>query len=156
MLLVALWLHTVAFVIAWGYYGIVGRIVIPSLETSSSQQVGPPLLASIERRALPFVLIGVVVFIVTGSYLLVVDSRYAGLGNFFASQWTVLMLVKHVVIAALVVVAIWYDSIVRHLVGEHNGSTQARGIRKARLAAEAATGLGALVALLTVAAQLST
>jgi hypothetical protein len=34
--LVALWLHTVAFVIAWGYYAILGRIVLPGLETGSA------------------------------------------------------------------------------------------------------------------------
>ena len=29
---IALWLHTVAFVIAWGYYGILGRMVLPALQ----------------------------------------------------------------------------------------------------------------------------
>lgn len=144
-LLVALWLHTVAFVIAWGYYGIVGRFVIPVLDASGSDVTRESLLVAIEKRALPFILLTVAIFVITGTYLLLVDDRYAGLGNFFASGWTVLMLVKHVVIVGLVAAAVWYDYLVRRLAD----------IRRARIAAEIATGLGAVVALLTVAAQLS-
>ena len=155
-MLVALWLHTVAFVIAWGYYGIVGRIVIPSLEHATDVGSGPGLLVSIERRALPFILISVAIFVITGSYLLVVDDRYAGLGNFFASNWTALMLAKHVVIVGLVAVAVWFDLLVRSVADQPSYLEKVRAMHRARLAAELATGLGALVALLTVAAQLST
>ena len=34
LLLLALWLHTIALVIAVGYYGVLARIVIPALERS--------------------------------------------------------------------------------------------------------------------------
>jgi uncharacterized membrane protein len=155
VLVLALWLHTVAFVIAWGYYGIMGRFVMPALEQSASEDARPLIVSTIERRALPFVLLTVVIFFITGSYLLVVDERYAGLGNFFDSTWTTLMLVKHVVIIALVAVAAWFDWLVRGLEEEPTAEAKASGLRRARWAAEAATGLGALIALLTVAAQLS-
>ena len=33
-LILALWLHTLAFVIAWGDYGVLGRIILPALARS--------------------------------------------------------------------------------------------------------------------------
>ena len=88
------WLHTVALVIAWGYYGILGRIAIPALARSLDSTDQARALADIERRAVPLVLLSVVLFTITGRYLLVVDPAYAGLGNVFGSTWTVLMLAK--------------------------------------------------------------
>ena len=153
--LAALWLHTVAFVIAWGYYGISGRFVIPSLQASAPEPMRATLISTIERRALPFVLGSVVVFVLTGTYLLITNEHYSGLGNFFSSEWTTLMLVKHVVIVVMVAVAAWYDWLVRGLDEEPLAEYRVRSLRRARLAADGATGLGALIALLTVAAQLS-
>jgi hypothetical protein len=33
-MLIATWLHTVAFLIAWGFYGVLARIVPPAVEQS--------------------------------------------------------------------------------------------------------------------------
>jgi uncharacterized membrane protein len=152
----AVWLHTVAFVIAWGYYGVLGRIVLPGLERSLGPAGVAPALASIERRASPLVVVSMVLFGVTGSYLLAVDPEYAGLGNFFATTWTTLMLVKHGVVVALVVAAVFVDGSVRRLETAATDEERGFALRRVRLSAEAATALGALIALLTAAAQLST
>lgn len=144
----ATWLHTVAFVIAWGYYGILGRFVLPSLLETGDARSRVDALVAIERRALPFVGLTVVLFGMTGAYLLVVDPRYAGLGN-IASGWATLMLVKHVLVALLVAVGVAIDWAVRGL----GAADDARALRRVRLGAELATALGALIALLTAAAQ---
>jgi uncharacterized membrane protein len=152
---VATWLHTVAFVIAWGYYGVLGRIVLPGLEVSLDRGPVAATVAAIERRALPLVVLSMVLFGLTGTYLLVSDPKYAGLGAFFATTWTTLMLVKHVVVVALVTAAVLVDQSVRRLANAATDEERVSAMRGVRLSAEAATGLGALIALLTAAAQLA-
>src|SRR5512141_703156 len=104
----AVWLHTVAFVIAWGFYGILARMILPGLAKSLDLAGQTRTLAAIERRALPFVLLAVVLFIITGSYLLVTNPDYAGLGN-FSTSWATWMLVKHVLVIVLIGVGVLID-----------------------------------------------
>jgi uncharacterized membrane protein len=153
--LLAVWLHTLAFVIAWGYYGILGRIMLPALERSLDGPARARTLAAIERTALPLVVLSMALFVVTGSYLLFVDPRYAGLGDFFANTWTMLMLVKHLVVIVLIALGVVVDVLIRRLAEATNDATRVLVLRRLRLAAEGATGLGALIVLLTAAAQLS-
>lgn len=94
----AIWLHTLAFVIAWGCYRILGRIVLPSLERSLDGPALARVMVTIERSALPLV----------------------GLSA-----------------------------------ARPDEPTRASALRGVRLSAAAATGLGALIVLLTAAAQLS-
>ena len=155
-LVLATWLHTLAFVIAWGYYGILGRMVLPGLERSLDRPAQADALVAIERRALPLVGLSLVLFTLTGSYLLVVDPKYAGLGDFFASTWTILMLVKHVLVIILVVVAVYIDRLIRRVGDATDDAGRDAASRRLRLSAEGATGLGALIVLLTVAAQTAT
>ena len=100
-------------------------------------------------------LLSLVLFVITGTYLLVVDPSYAGLGNLFASTWTTLMAVKHVVVIALVAVAVVMDRLISRLPTCRTGSDEAECIRRVRWSAEAATALGAVIVLLTAAAQVS-
>ena len=152
---VAVWLHTVAFVVAWGYYGVLGRIVLPGLERSLGPAEVAPALASIEARAVPLVIVSMVLFAATGSYLLAVDPEYAGLGNFFATTWTTLMLAKHIVVVGLVAAAVLVDRFIHRVQTAASDEERGSALRRVRLGAEAATALGALIALLTAAAQLS-
>jgi uncharacterized membrane protein len=151
----AVWLHTLAFVIAWGYYGVLGRMVLPALERSLERPAQAAALVAIERRALPLVVLSLVLFTATGTYLLVVDPEYAGLGNVFASTWTTLMLAKHVLVIGLVVVAVYVDRLIRR-VGEATSETvRDAALRRLSWSAEGATGLGAVIVLLTAAAQVA-
>ena len=154
-LVIALWIHTLGLVIVVGYYGVLGRIVIPSLERTLR---GPELaegLAAVERRALPLVLLSVVLFVLTGTYLLVVNPQYGGLGNFFATTWATLMLLKHGVVIAFVGLGVAVDWFARDLVFAADEAALRSTVRRMRLCAEVGTALGALIILLTVAAQQS-
>ena len=155
-LLIALWLHTVAFVIAWGYYGVLGRMVVPALERSLDGPMQSEALVAIERRAVPLVLLSMALFVATGTYLLFADPRYEGLGNFFANSWTTLMLVKHVVVIVLIGLGVAVNRYVGQLSEATDDGTRASALRGLRLSAEGVTALGAVIVLLTVAAQLST
>ncbi len=101
-LVVSLWLHTLAFVIAWGYYGVLARMILPALARSLEPTEQATVLEVIERRALPLVGVSLVLFFVTGTYLLVSDPKYAGLGHVLASTWTTLMLVKHLLVVVMI------------------------------------------------------
>jgi len=149
----AVWLHTLAFVIAWGYYGILGRMVLPALERSLDSPARVAALVAIERRALPLIALSLVLFTATGAYLLVADPGYQGLGNVFASTWTTLMLAKHVLVVGLIAVAAYVDVCIRRLGEATNERDRGSALRRLTWSSEGATGLGALIVLLTVAAQ---
>lgn len=151
----AAWLHTIAFVIGWGYYGILGRMVLPALERSLDGPALGAALVAIERRALPLVVLSVVLFAATGTYLLVVDPQYDGVGNVLASTWTKLMLIKHVLVIGLVVLGVAVDRLIRDVGDATTDGDRRSALRLLALGAEGATGLGALIALLTVAAQVA-
>lgn len=148
----AVWLHTVAFVIAWGYYGILARMILPGLGETLDLHGQTRTLAAIERRALPFVLLAVVIFVATGTYMLVINPAYRGLGS-FTTTWATLMLIKHLLVIGLVGLGVLIDYLIRGLGEGQIDSGNITDLRLIRLAADTATGLGALIALLTVAAQ---
>lgn len=149
----ALSLHTIGFVIAWGYYGVLGRIVLPALERSLDGQAKASALVEIERQAVPLVLLSAVLFMATGSYLLVINPHYAGPGNFFESTWATLMLVKHGFVIALIILAVTVDLLIRRVGAATSESARASALRLVGLSAEGVTGFGALVVLLTAAGQ---
>ncbi len=149
----AIWLHTLALVIVLGYYGILGRVVLPALERSLDGQTQASALMAIERRALPLVILSMALFTGTGVYLLVADPQYAGLGNFFASTWTTLMLVKHVLVVGVIALGVSVDHFVRRADEATTADARDAAIRSLALCAEGATGVGALTILLTAAAQ---
>jgi uncharacterized membrane protein len=155
VLVLAFWLHTLAFVIAWGYYGVLARIILPALTRSLDRSGQSTVLLAIERRALPLVLVSMVLFFVTGTYLLVSDPDYAGLGHVLASTWTTLMLVKHLLVIAMIGLGVAVDILIRSLAEPPSDDTLESSFRWLSRCAEGAMGLGALIALLTAAAQVA-
>jgi uncharacterized membrane protein len=149
---VELWLHTLAVLIALGYYGTLGRFVVPALRRSLDGASIVSGLVAIERRARPFLALAVILFIVTGILLMASDERYAGPGNVGASSWTTLMLVKHVVVAGIVVLGVLVDQRIWQADRAIGSAERDRAVGHAGLLSELATGLGALAILLTAMA----
>jgi uncharacterized membrane protein len=152
-LVVALSAHALGLVIAVGYYGTLGRVVIPSLERSLQGVDLARTLAGVEHRALPVVLLAIALFTLSGTYLLVASPSYAGLGQFFDNGWSVLMLVKHGIIVALVGAGVIVDRSARRLTSAANEIELHRAIRRVRYGAETATAMGAIAIILTAMAQ---
>jgi uncharacterized membrane protein len=150
---VAIWLHALAMVVVLGYYGILGRVALPALVRTLDGPALSRAVPAIERRALPIVIIGIVLFVLTGIYLLVQDGRYAGVGS-FASTWSTLMLVKHLVVVVMVVLGVGIDRLAA-AVGRASDEGRGRLVEVLILALDGMTALGAIVLLLTAAAQLS-
>ncbi len=146
-------IHTLAMILVVGYYGILGRVILPALHRSLDDATRASVLVAIERRAAPLVILAVALFVATGAYLLLVDDQYAGLGN-FSSTWAALMLVKHLLVIVMVVLGFLVDFLIRGLT-DTDPAAQARDMALTGLATEGATGLGAVIVVLTAAAQLS-
>ena len=153
--IVAAWLHTVAFAIAWGYYGVLGRLIVPALDDAIDASSWSSSLVAIERRALPLLGVAIALIVATGVWLLVVDPRYEGVGNLFASTWTTLMFLKHVAVVAFVVFAILVHRAIRRLDASRIDPDRRVAARSVTRSAELATASGAAIALLTVVAQAS-
>ena len=148
----ALWLHAVAMVVVLGYYAILARVVLPALRRAMD---GPGLaiaVPAVARRALPVVILAIVVFAVTGVYLLLTDDQYTAIGD-FSSTWSTMMLVKHLVILAMIALGVVVDRLAR-AVGDTSDEGQPQVLDALSLAADATMVLGALVLLLTAVAQL--
>ena len=151
----AIAIHTLAMILVVGYYGILGRVVLPALRGSLA---GPELaatLSAVERRAVPLLLLSVALFVATGVFLLLADEQSEGIGNLFATTWTTLILVKHGLIVVMVVFGGIVDFLVTEVADAETESERERRLRRLLLATEATTGLGAAVIVLTAAAQVN-
>ena len=153
---VAVWLHSLATVVLLGYYALLALILLPVLRRTFNGPALGRLIPAVERRALPFILGSIGVFLVTGMYLLVTDDRFLGLGHFFGSAWSTLIVIKHVVVIALVGIGVYIDLlVVPDIATPGDEVAQTAAIRRLGRSASAIATLGAVVLLLTAVAQAS-
>ncbi len=147
------WLHQVSIVVLLGYYGVLALVVLPVLSrTLDGERLGGTV-GAIGRRSRPLIVITILLFLVTGTYLLLSAGRYDGLGNLFASTWTVLLTIKHMVVLLMLVIAFAVDrlSVAVAEAGDDHGRRNALGMLE--LAVQGMSALGLVVLLLTAAAQ---
>lgn len=147
-----LWGHLLATVVLVGYYVVVALIVLPVLApTSRRDALG--FIGAIERRAMPLLLLSILAFLASGVYLLTSDTRYAGIGN-VGGDWATLLLVKHVLVVGMLVAGSIVDGLVVRAVRlEAAGSPTATAMSRIGRGFDAMALLGALVLLITAAAQ---
>jgi uncharacterized membrane protein len=154
VLVISLAVHTLSMVIVLGYYGILGRIVLPALRRSLDGPGVARSLVGIEHRARPFLVLSIAAFAITGIYLTFADEQYEGLVALGGSSWTTLILLKHLVVAGVVGLGLLLDRLIEGLAG-WEAEPPETSVRTIGLLAEGITALGAIVILLTAAAQLS-
>lgn len=148
-------IHTLAMILVVGYYGILGRVILPALRGSLAGPALATTLLSVERRARPLLVLSVGLFVATGAFLLIADDQSEGIGNFFATTWTTLMLAKHGIIVVMVVLAVVVDLLVSEVSYAETDIERDRLLGRLSLSTEATTAVGAFVVLLTAAAQVS-
>jgi len=146
--------HTLSMVIVLGYYGILGRIVLPGLKRTLDDRRLAEVLLVIEQRARPFLVLSIAAFAITGIYLTFADEQYEGLVAIGSSTWTTLILLKHLEVAGIVGLGVVLDRMIEGLAAWEAGPPE-RSVRLTGLLAEGITALGAIVILMTAAAQLS-
>lgn len=143
------WLHTLATVVFIGHYVLLAVVYLPALSNKEGSGI---TLSEISRRSRVWLYASLLVFIITGTYLMLVDPGYLGLMN-FGNAWGVLMLCKHVLVLAMIVFGFWSNAILRlgPLMSSNSGAAQA--IDRFQSHVNTMAILGVLVLLLTSLAQ---
>jgi uncharacterized membrane protein len=152
MIALSFWLHGLATVVLIGHYLLLALIYLPAFAKSQADSVSAMNLSEISKRSRVWMYASLGVFIVTGIYLMYADSNYLGIGN-FGNLWSILMLVKHILIVGMLGMGFWYNAILRigpQLVS-NSGSVQAF-VRFRQYSVQMAIA-GLLVLLLTAISQ---
>jgi uncharacterized membrane protein len=100
------WLHALATVVFIGHFVLFAGIYIPALSTNGFA------LSEISKRSRPWMYASLLVFIITGTYLMLIDSGYLGFMD-FGNFWGVVMLLKHILVLAMIAMGFWYNAILR-------------------------------------------
>jgi len=92
-------------------------------------------------------------FMVTGVYLMFADPNYLGIGD-FGNFWSILMLIKHLLIVVMVGAGFFFNAILRvgPMLSSHNSAERAQTRFKLFIDVMAISGV--LVLLLTALAQI--
>lgn len=144
----SIWLHALGTVILIGHYLLLSVIYLPVLEKG-----GGVFLSQISKRSRPWMYISLVIFMITGVYLMFVNPDYLGVGN-FGNLWSVMMLIKHLLIVGMIGLGFWYNAFLRvgPMMASTNNSEQ--GIRRFRLYSNLMAIAGIWVLLFTAIAQM--
>lgn len=143
-------LHALATVVFIGYYLLLSLLFLPVL--GKPDKGGVAALGEVSRRSRSWQYIALVVFVVTGFYLTFVDSSYLGIGN-FGHPWTILMLMKHLVVLAMIALGFWQNAVKRAGHDLRAYPNDAQRLARFRRYVNAMTFLGVFVLLLTALAQ---
>ncbi len=145
-------LHSLAMIIFIGHYLLFALIHLPAIRASSLDVTGP-ILSAISRQSRRWMYASILVFFLTGIYLMFVDPNYLGVGQ-FGNIWSVMMLVKHILILVMIGAGFWFNAIWRvgPMLSSRNGAEQAYGRFKLYVNIMAVSGV--LVLLLTSIAQI--
>ncbi len=146
------WLHSLAMTVFIGHYLLLALIYLPAMRPSTLDVTGP-ILSAISRQSRRWMYASLVVFMITGIYLMFVDPNYLGVGN-FGNFWSTMMLVKHILIVVMIGAGFWFNAIWRvgPMLSSRNGAEQAYGRFKLYVNIMAISSV--LVLLLTALAQI--
>ena len=146
---ISTWLHAIATVIFIGHHLLLTLIYLPVLAKESS---GGVILSAISKRSRLWLYTSLLIFMVTGIYLMIVDPNYLGVGN-FGNLWGIMMLVKHLLVVGMIVLGFWLNAILRvgPLMSSNHGADQA--IARFGQYSKWMAICGVLVLLLTALAQ---
>ncbi len=143
---VSTWLHALATVVFIGHFVLLAGIYIPALSTDGFA------LSEISKRSRPWMYASLLVFAVTGTYLMLIDSGYLGFMD-FGNFWGVVMMLKHILVFVMIGMGFLFNAIMR--VGSMMSSNNPeQAIARFRNYVNAMAVCGVLVLLLTALAQM--
>ena len=83
LIALSVWLHALGTVVLIGHYLLLSVIYLPVLQRTTER-----LLSEISKRSRPWMYASLLIFMVTGIYLMFADPNYLGFGN-FGNVWGV-------------------------------------------------------------------
>ena len=143
------WLHALATIVMIGYYVFTSLIFLPIFESQMQGSALRNLLECVSGRLRPYFGGSLLIFMVTGTHLMLINEAYLGLGNFFGNPWSILIVIKHVVVLVFLALAIYSERIFLAQISDENPE----GLKKFRLALNINMFLGLFILLLTSIAQ---
>ena len=139
------WLHAIATVVFIGHFVLLAGIYLPVLSKNGTA------LSEISKRSRPWMYASLLVFAITGTHLMMIDSGYLGFMD-FGNFWGIVMLVKHILVFAMIALGFWFNAILR--VGPMMSSNNPeQAIARFCQYVNAMAVCGVLVLLLTTLAQ---
>ena len=145
----SIWLHTLATVVFVGHYLFMSLVYLPIFERQAQGNALRRILEEVSGRLRPYFGLALLIFIVTGTYLMMINEDYLGLGDFFGNAWSILIVVKHVIVLAFLGIAIYSERVILGKISD----AQPQALKQFRLSLGVNTALGILILLLTTAAQ---
>ena len=148
----SIWLHSLATLVLIGNYLLLSLLYLPVLMKDSSGTQNGIILSEISKRSRVWLYAALLIFTITGVYLTLVDPNYLGLGN-FGNAWSILMLIKHLLVLAMIAMGFWFNAILRvgPLMSSNSGAALA--FARFRTYSNLMALSGVLVLLLTAIAQ---
>ena len=143
------WLHALATVVFIGYYLFTGLIYLPVFERQMRPNALRELLEQISARLRPFFGGSLLIFLITGTHLMLINRNYLGLGNFFGNPWSALIVIKHVLVLPFLVLAVFSE---RAFLGRISDQ-KPEALKQFRRALNINLILGVIILLLTAIAQ---
>jgi uncharacterized membrane protein len=143
-------LHTLAAVVFVGYFVLLSMLFLPIL--AGAEAGGRAALGVLSKRSRPVLYVSILVFALTGVYLTFVDPNYHGVGN-FNTPWAVLMLVKHILIVAMIVIGFWYNGLLKLGVVLRSSPDNVQAIGQFRVYSNLMAFCGVLILFLTAFGQ---
>jgi len=146
------WLHALATVVLIGHYLLFALIYLPVFKNNQANPMSGTILSEISNRSRGWLYVALLVFIITGIYLLLTNPNYLGLGN-FGNTWSILMLVKHIIVVGMLIAGFWFNAIKRVGAEARTNPDPSRALAPFSLYAKFMAIAGVLVLLLTAVSQ---
>jgi uncharacterized membrane protein len=143
------WLHALATIVMIGYYVFTSLIFLPIFESQMQGTALRDLLEQVSARLRPYFGGSLLIFLVSGTHLMLINEHYLGLGNFFGNPWSILIVLKHVLVLAFLVLAIYSERAFLGKISDENPEA----LKKFRLTLNINMFLGMFIILLTSIAQ---
>ena len=143
------WLHSLATIVMIGYYLFTSLIYLPVFERQMQANALRDLLEQVSARLRPFFGGSLLIFLVTGTHLMLINGNYLGLGNFFGNPWSALIVIKHVLVLVFLALAVISERAFLKQVSDE----KPKALQQFRWVLNINTLLGALILLLTSIAQ---
>ena len=143
------WLHVMATIVFVGYYLFTGLIYLPVFERCMQANALRDMLEQISARLRPFFGGSLLIFLITGTYLMVINKNYLGLGQFFSNPWSILMVIKHALLLPFLTLAVFSERAFPKQISDK----KPEALKNFRFAVNVNTILGAIIVLLTSIVQ---
>jgi uncharacterized membrane protein len=149
-----LWIHLVA-VVTWVGLWFTTVFAFNIFRQHISEAARAEFIEAFRKRYLAITWAAIAVFIVTGVVLMETDENYPGLAQFFASDWSTLVTIKHLIVIIMLITSfiLLYGILprLRAAIIKGDSASVRKLVRREKFAVVSLAVLGATVLLIIVA-----